>query len=232
MKLNKYDSCEGQVIKITKGGLNKPLIIANICRPPKDLNDKYRQFTNELMPILKSLDRKKAEVIITGDLIIDLLKINEKIVFSEFLDMITENSFYPKITFPTRFSNKHGTLIDNIFCKLTDMAINTISGILIKIFSDHHPYFTFLNNIFHKTSPPKLIKINNQYPNSISNFQNELTELNIMNQLDSSLTANPNDNYKILHNIIETAKNKHLPAKTVKHNKYKQKKLNVLLMAC
>ncbi len=26
-----------QVIKITKGGLNKPLIIANIYRPPKDL---------------------------------------------------------------------------------------------------------------------------------------------------------------------------------------------------
>ncbi len=45
MNLNKYDSWEGQVIKITKGGLNKPLIIANIYRPPKDLNDKYRQFT-------------------------------------------------------------------------------------------------------------------------------------------------------------------------------------------
>ncbi len=34
MKLNKYDSWEGQVIKITKGGLNKPLIIANIYGPP------------------------------------------------------------------------------------------------------------------------------------------------------------------------------------------------------
>ncbi len=93
-----------------------------------------------------------------------------------------------------------------------------------KIFSDHQPYFTFLNDIFHKTSPPKLIKINNQNPNSISNFQNELTELNILNQLDSSPTANPNDNYNILHNIIETANNKHLPSKTVKYNKYKHKK--------
>ncbi len=81
MKLNKYDSWEGQVIKITKGGLNKPLIIANIYRPSKDLNDKYRQFTNELMPILKSLERKNAEVIIAGDLNIDLLKINEKKCF-------------------------------------------------------------------------------------------------------------------------------------------------------
>ncbi len=41
MKLNKY-SWHGHVIKITKGGLNKSLILDNIYRPPKDLNDKYR----------------------------------------------------------------------------------------------------------------------------------------------------------------------------------------------
>ncbi len=51
-----------------------------------------------------------------------------------------------------------------------------------------------------------------------------------MSQLDNSLTANPNDNYNILHNIMETAKNKHLPSKTVKYNKYKHKKLNGLLL--
>ncbi len=84
------------------------------------------------MPILKSLDGKSAAIIITGDLNIDLLKINEKIVFSDLFYIITYNSFCPKITLPTRFSNKHGTLIDNIFCKLTDMTINTTSGILIK----------------------------------------------------------------------------------------------------
>ncbi len=33
---------------------------------------------------------------------------------------------------PTRFSNKQGTLIDNIFCKLTENSLNTTSGILIK----------------------------------------------------------------------------------------------------
>ncbi len=189
------------------------------------------KFTNELMLILKSLESKHAAVIITGDLNIDLLKIKEKIAFRELFYMITENSFYPKITLPNRFSNKHGTLIDNIFCKLTNITLNTNSGILIKQFSDHQPYFTFLNDIVHKTLPPKLIKINTQNPKTISNFQNELTELDIMSQLDNSLTANPNDNYKILHNIIETAANKHLPSKTVKHNKYKHKKTNALLMA-
>ncbi len=55
------------------------------------------------MPILKSLDRKNAEVIITGDLNIDLLKINEKIVFSDFFYMITVNNVDPKIKLHTSF---------------------------------------------------------------------------------------------------------------------------------
>ncbi len=45
-----------------------------------------------------------------------------------------------------------------------------------------------------------------------------------MRQLDNSPTANPSDNYNILHNIIENAVNKHLPSKTVKYNKHKHRK--------
>ncbi len=53
-----------------------------------------------------------------------------KEVFTEFFDSSIENIFYPKITLPTRFSHKHGTPIDNLFCKLTDKTINTTSQIL------------------------------------------------------------------------------------------------------
>ncbi len=47
--------------------------------------------------------------------------------------MLTNHSFNPKITLPTRLSNKHGPLTDNFLCKLTE----TTSAILIKMFSDH-----------------------------------------------------------------------------------------------
>ncbi len=50
--------------------------------------------------------------------------------------MLTNHSFYPKITLPTRLSNKHGTLIDNFLCKLTEATLDTTSGVLIKKFSD------------------------------------------------------------------------------------------------
>ncbi len=45
-----------------------------------------------------------------------------------------------------------------------------------------------------------------------------------MSQLNKRPTANPNGNYNILHNIIETAANRQLPSKKLKFNKYKDKK--------
>ncbi len=99
------------MVHITKDGLHKHIILANIYIPPKNSNNKYRQFTQELTPILKSLENRNTECIITGDFNIDLLQISEKEVFSEFFDTLTESSFYLKITLPTRFSIKHGTLL-------------------------------------------------------------------------------------------------------------------------
>ncbi len=69
------------------------------------------------------MEKEKSESIITWDFKINLLKINVKNLISEFFDTLSANSFYPKIKMPTRFSNKNGTLIDNIFCKLTENTL-------------------------------------------------------------------------------------------------------------
>ncbi len=61
----------------------------------------------------KNLKKKNSEIIFTGDFNIDLLKINDKHVISEYFDMLTSHSFYPKITVPTRMTNNNGTLIEN-----------------------------------------------------------------------------------------------------------------------
>ncbi len=75
LKLNKYVSCEGQIIQIKKGeNLNKPLNIANIYRPQNELIDSYNEFIREISPILEQLENNKNEVIIAGDFNIDLLK--------------------------------------------------------------------------------------------------------------------------------------------------------------
>ncbi len=135
-----YNTWEGQIIHVKKGKhFKKPINIGNIYPPPKDVLEKYNEFMNEFGQILNTLETNNNEVMIAGDFNIDLLKINEKQVFSESFDMLTNHSFYPKITLPTRLSNKHGTLIDNFLCKLTETMLDTTSGILIKQFSNHQP---------------------------------------------------------------------------------------------
>ncbi len=100
-------------------------------------------------------------------------------------------SFYPKITLPTRLSNKYGTLIDNSFCKLTEATLDTTSGVLIKKFSDNQPYFTILKNINHKDHKPKYIKIVKQDTGSIQKFesviQNAFEHVNLNMDFSSDL---------------------------------------------
>ncbi len=147
-KLTGYESWEGQIIYIRKGNtLNKGINLINIYRPPNNLVDKCNEFIKEISPEIKKLESNKNEAIIAGDFNLDLLKLNEKNVINDYFDMLTSNSFYPKITLPTRLTNNHGTLIDNFFCKLTEHTLDTFSGILIRKFSDHQPYFTILNSL-------------------------------------------------------------------------------------
>ncbi len=128
------------------------MYIGDIYRPPNENFEFYNQFIEEFAPILVNLDKNNKDVILAGDFNIDILNINEKHI-SEYFDMPTSNSFNPKITIPARLTNTHATLIDNFLCKLTDNTLHTTSGVLIKMFSDHQPYFILLNNILTRDFP-------------------------------------------------------------------------------
>ncbi len=95
-------------------------------------------------------------------------------MFGEYFDLLTNYSFYPKITLPTRLSYNHATLIDNVFCQLADTMLDTTSGIIIKRFSNHQQYITIINNIKHKTCKSKYIKLSKQDSESIQGFHQEM----------------------------------------------------------
>ena len=88
---------------------------------------------------MSRLNNTKNEVLIGGDWNINLLKVNEKPAFADFLDLMFNKSFIPKITLPTRFSSQSASLIDNIYCKLSDKTLDTTSGIIFTGISDHLP---------------------------------------------------------------------------------------------
>ncbi len=169
------------------------------------------------------LEKNNGVVIISGNFNIDLLKLNDKQVISDYFDMFTNRNFYPKITLPTRHSNKHCTLIDNFLCKLTEATLDTTSEILIKKISDDQRYFIILKNINHKDHEPKYIKIVKQDTESIQNFQNEIQNALEHENLDLDLGSDPNINYSILHEISQKAKQKYIPVKLVKLVKHKHK---------
>ena len=124
---------EGQFIEIilenTRG---QKVVLGNIYRPPHDNNAKYQQFINELTPLLTTISNNYSDVIIAGDFNIDLLKMKDKPIFSEYFDVISSLSFFPYITLPTRLSDINCTLIDNFLCTLSDRISNATAGILIK----------------------------------------------------------------------------------------------------
>ena len=136
--------------------------------------------------------------------------------------MITCQYFFPKITLPTRLSERRGTLIDNFLCKLSRKKTNVTSGILTKHISDHQPCFMPIDLGLPKPSTPKLVKIRKNDTDAIINLQEELANINIYDKLDHDTKSNPNKNY-IIDAIITSLITKHFPTKTVKFNKHKHK---------
>ena len=137
---------ESQFLEITYQTMTKTIILGNVYRPPKDINENYQTCIDEFANKLVYLNNNRNEVIIAGDYNIDLLKINDKPILSEYFDTITSHGFFPKITLPTRLSDHHRTLIDNFLCKLCKGFFKSTSGILISNISDHFPYFISLEN--------------------------------------------------------------------------------------
>ena len=222
---DKSDIWEGQFIEINKGSLHKTIVLGNIYRPPRNLNENYETFTTEFSIILQNLQKSKHEVVIGGDFNIDLLNIHNKPTFSSYFDTITSIGFYPQITLPTRLSQRRGTIIDNFLLKLSCTTNNhASSGIFTSRISDHFPYFTCLNDIQIIEPTPKYIKTRPRRQDSLNKFKNEISNANLYEKLQRDPDSNPNDNYNIIHETICEAIEKHLPSKNVKYNKHKHKK--------
>ena len=143
---DKSDIFEAQFIEISGSDIHKPVIIGNMSKPPRDLNKNYETFIHEIGPILKELEQSNTESILSGDFNINLLNINEKPIFNDFLDTKISHSFYPKITLPTRLTARKGTLL------FVNSQKPHQKCILVSEISDHFRYFMTLDIKKHKIS--------------------------------------------------------------------------------
>ena len=139
--ITQYAYWKGQLIKIIGGGLMKTILLGNVCRPPNDSNASCKQFTDNFTAFMQSMHNNNSEIIFTGDFNINLLNINEKDKISDIFDNLTANSFFLKITHPTRLTNYNGTL--NFVCKLSETTLNSTAGILTNKFKISNHIFFF-----------------------------------------------------------------------------------------
>ena len=97
----------------------------------------------------------------------------------------------------------NGSLIDNFFCKLSTASLEATTGILINQFSDHLPYFLFLNlKSLVKENVSKRIKIQDTTPDAIAKFCNEIGNSQCLLDICTDLHHDPNKNYEILERVI------------------------------
>ena len=102
--------------------------------------------------------------------------------------------------------------------------LESTAGILIKKLSDHQPYFMLINTSLKTEPPPKFVKINALNDNAMHKVKNEIKSYDTYNKLNKNPNADTNLNYDIIFNDIVRAKDKHMPTKLMKFNKYKHKK--------
>ena len=167
---------EGQVIEIRSKNLKRNIILSNIYRPPRNSNENIYSFIDELRSIISSFEKRNLDIIIAGDFNINLLKLNDKELYNDYFDMLTSLSYFPKITLPTRLSGNCGTLIDNFFCRISQNTLDASSGILIKQFSDHQPYFICLDIDTRHAKPPRYVHIQSESPKALDDFYKEIAE--------------------------------------------------------
>ena len=225
---NTSDIWEGLFIEISGARLAHNIAIGNIYKPPRNGNNNLNvnAFIEEFQPIIEKFSSDFSKFLVLGDFNIDLLKINERQVFSDFLDKMIHRSLFPTITLPTRLSNRSGSLLDNIFYKLCVDGSMSSAGIIISELSDHFPCFICLKDISSLASAPKptLVKQQVASPQAYQELLADLQSTRITSQFDLHPYTDPDINYPRLINSLTSLREKHLPCRFVKFQKHKHKR--------
>ena len=215
---------EGLFIDITSSELSRKVTIGNIYRPGRsNSNACIDNFLSPISKIIESVKQENSTLVWSGDINLNLLHINDREKIQEYFDLFSSNGLLPQITLPTRFSKKRGTLIDQIFCRLSGPITSSLSGIILTKISDHLPCFSCIDVLNTKPPKRKTVKVRVSSPEAITSFKNEV-RCNIENTyFDRNLLMDPNISQCKLDLILQGAKEKHLPEKNVKFDKYKHK---------
>ena len=219
------DIWEGLFVDVILDDMNTKLTLGNIYRPPRGNNNNgaIESFLKEFRPVTNTLSKGKTNTVISGDFNINLLEINDRLKYQEFFDLMITQGFFPKIVFPTRFSKTRGTLIDQLFCKLSNATQKCKSGIIHSCMSDHLPYFTCIDINKSVNEVPRYVKITPNDETSINNFRDHIANSLLSDPIPNDVSLNPNDSYTLLEQKIKEGQDLYIKPKLIKFKRYKHK---------
>ena len=141
----------------------------------------------------------------------------------DFLNSIVSLGLFPTISIPTRFSNAHATLIDNILVSSLHTS-EVESGVMLEQISDHQACFLLLKSLKRKKDDhaSKHIIITHRNPNFIENVRRDLASVDFMSHLHED--DDPNINYRRFEEIVTDIINRYTETKRVRYKKYRHKR--------
>jgi len=159
---------------------NKKMFIGSVYRPNSihpslTVNEQFNNFSDFLCNIFEEYSNNNCELILAGDMNIDVLKYQNCSKSAAYVDSLFANGFIQLITKPTRCTSISATCIDHIITNSPQMSYETC--ILISRISDHFPIFFFKESSY-KTFKPKNVVNRNFSEQNMQKFTQLITNLN------------------------------------------------------
>ena len=170
---------------------NKNILFSVIYRPPNGGMTVFEKFCKDL---LSANDKTSKNIIITGDLNINVLDYGSNKKVQHFLSSMFQYNMIPNINKPTRVTRNTGTAIDHIITNTVISDIQHRSSIIKTDILDHFP-IVFALNTWEKSKPQdtaQFIFKRIYGEEQIELFKHELSQTewnNIIKTLDNPNTA-------------------------------------------
>ena len=207
-------------IKLASSNHKKSYIIGNFYRSPSITPSLFFETLNSILSRLERHENK--QIILLGDINIDLVKHDYETNSQQLIDMTTRSSFVQVINRPTRVTDHSATLIDHIY---TNQIHNMIScGVVTFDISDHLGTFIKIGLQDHIGVAQNMENFENQLPKiddeNLEKFQELLKNETWEEVLNEPSTQLKYDKFfEIYSKLYETA----FPKPTTARRKYQRK---------
>jgi hypothetical protein len=203
-------------IEVQTHSSHPSILIGNFYRSPSNQNGQL--FIETLGPLIEKVLQENKQLVIMGDMNIDLLKLNSDRLSNTYFDLMTSNGLLPTVTLPTRVTHVTSTLIDHIFIK---QCCDYVSGTITTDISDHYTNFIVIPLTLPKSQTTKFVTYRKFTPEKIATFNESLQNTDWTSVLSCE---NVDLCYERFIEIYNSLLNKHIPLKTARFNKYIHKK--------